>query len=133
MKALYFENVISVLTIVLVLGMLAFSVLAIKNGTKVKKWGRWIALFIGVGIAISALSATRDAYMMPNAVFAPMGWQSMVCMIAGGAIALTGFVSIFLKNQNARRHCFTIVSALFLVQVLAIEISRPILLAGGMA
>lgn len=134
MTGLYFGDIFSIITLVLVLGMAAFIVLAIRNGAKVSKWGRWIALFILVGIAISALSATRDAYMTPNALIGANSWQAMVCMTCGGAIVLTGIVSIFFKKkQNVKRQCFHIISALFIIQVLTIEISRPVLLMGGAA
>ena len=124
MLGLYFGDVVSVITILLVIGLAVLAVLALKNGAKVTKWGRLIALFIVVGTAISALSATRDAYATQQAVFAMDGMQSMICSIAGGAIYLTGIVCIFLKKQAARRIGFTAIAVLFAVQVLTVEISR---------
>ena len=124
MKELYFANVVSVLTILLVIATIVFAALAIRNGAKITKWGRLIALFIIVGTAISALSATRDAYAMDNAVFAMDSLQSTICSIAGGALYLTGLVCIFLKKQPARRVGFAIIAALFMAQVLTVEISR---------
>ncbi|MHB1483821.1 MAG: hypothetical protein ACYCYI_04070 [Saccharofermentanales bacterium] len=131
MKELYLANTISVITILLILGMLAFIVYAIKNGTYIFKWGRLIVLLIVVGIAISALSAVRDAYMMPDAVFLVNSWQSSICSIAGGAVILTGIISIFIKKQHGKRYCFNIISFLFIIQVLVVEISRPILMTVG--
>jgi hypothetical protein len=126
MKELYFANGISVVTIILVLGVAVMAALALKNGAKITKWGRLIALFIVVGTAISALSATRDAYATQQAVFAMTSLQSTVCSIAGGAIFLTGIVCIFLKKQPARRVGFIIITALFAVMVLTVEVSRAI-------
>lgn len=126
MIELYFKDAISVITIVLVL---AFIVLLVKNGAKVHKWGRWIALFIVVGVAINALSATRDAFAMPGALLGMFSIQSMVCALAGGAIMLTGLVSIFLKKQPSKRVCFHI-STLFVVQVMVAEMSRAAYLPG---
>ncbi len=127
---LYFRDAVSVITICMVLAMLAFIVLSAVRGEKVTKWGRLIAMFMVVGVAISAVSATRDAYAMPNALFAMDSMQSLVCSIAGGAIAVTAIVSIFLKKQPAKRVCFHIMSALFVVQVLTVEISRMAYLPG---
>ena len=127
---LYFRDAVTIITIGLVLAMLAFIVISITHGTKVTKWGRLIALFVVAGIAISALSATRDAYATQGALFAMDSMQSLVCSIAGGAIVLAAIVSIFLKRQGAKRVCFHIISALFVVQVLAVEISRVALLPG---
>ena len=127
---LYFKDAVTVITIGLVLAMLAFIVISITHGAKVQKWGRLIALFIVVGVAISALSATRDAYAMPGALFGMTSMQALVCAGAGAVITLTAIVSIFLKKQGAKRMCFHIISALFVVQVLAVEISRVALLPG---
>jgi hypothetical protein len=130
---LYLRDVVSIVTVALVLVMLTFIVLTVTQGTKMQKWGRLIALFIVVGIAVSALSATRDAYAAPGALFAMNSMQSLVCSVAGGAIVLTGLVSIFLKKQAARKVCFHIISGLFVVQVLVVEISRAVLLPGVLA
>lgn len=124
MSGLYFGSVVSGINTVFVLGMLVFIVMTVKNRGSISKWGRRIALFIAVGTAISALSATRDAFMMPGALFAADSMQTLVCSIAGGAIYLTGIVSIFFKKQDAKRVCFYIASILFIVQVVVIEASR---------
>lgn len=128
MLELYFGNVISILTLLLVAGMLLFAALSIKNHVRISRWGRLIALFLLVGTAISALSATRDGYATPKALFAMDSIQSTVCSVAGGLLFLTGIISIFLKNQSYKRICFHILSGLFLVQVLVIEASRVIMM-----
>lgn len=128
MFRLFFGDVISILTTVFVLAMLAFVVITFKNRGTISKWGRRILIFILVGTAISALSATRDAYMMESAVFSVRSIQSMLCSIAGGMIFLAGIVSIFIRNQKFRKTGFQIISVLFIIQVLAVEVSRTILL-----
>ncbi len=124
MLKLYFGDLFSVLTFIFVVFMLVFIVLTIKNRDSYQKWGRLMILFIVVGIAISGLSAMRDGYATANALFSMTSTQSNICSIAGGAIVLSGFVSIFLRNQKFRRGCFHIISALFVIQVLVIEASR---------
>lgn len=124
MFGLYFGDVISLVNTVLVAAMLVFIITAAINRGKITRWGRLIALFIVAGTAISALSATRDAFMMPGALFAASGMQATVCSIAGGMIFLTGIISIFFKKQNFKRVCFFTGSALFAVQVIVIESSR---------
>ena len=128
MLKLFFGDVMSVVTTVFVLALLAFAILALKNRNRITKWGRLILVFILVGTAISAFSATRDAFAMDNAVFAMFSLQSAVCAIAGAAVLLTGLVMLFLKNQGARKVGFMLISALFLVQVLTVEVSRVVLL-----
>ena len=128
MLKLFFGDAMSVITTIFVLFMLAFIVYAFVKRGRITKWGRLILLFILVGTAISALSATRDAFAMEGAVFAMYSLQSAVCAIAGVAIVLTGLVMLFLKKQAARKSGFMMISALFLIQVLTVEISRVVLL-----
>ena len=128
MFKLFFGDVISVLTTAFVLAMLVFIVLTYKNRANIDKWGRRILLFILVGTAISALSATRDGFATASAMFAMMSIQSLICAAAGALIFLAGLVAIFVRNQKFRRAGFQIISVLFIVQVLAIEVSRTVLL-----
>lgn len=128
MLNLYFGNLFSVLTIVFVAAIILFIVLTLKNRNIVKKWGKLIWLFILVGTAISAFSAIRDSYAAPGALFAMDSIESTICSIAGGAIFLTGIISLFLRNQIYKKRCFYILSVLFTCMVLVIEVSRVIIL-----
>lgn len=124
MFKLYFGGIVSGLTTSLVVGMLVFIIIAVKRRGSIEKWGRLIALFIVTGTAISALSATRDAFAAPGALFALDSIQSLACSAAGGAIFLIGIACIFLKKQDIRRACFFIASALLIAQVTVVESSR---------
>jgi hypothetical protein len=131
MLGLYFGNVVAILTTVFVLALMALVVLSVTQHSQISKWGRRILVFVLVGTAISGLSATRDAYMMENAMFTVSSLQSIMCAIAGGLIFLTGIVSIFIRNQKFRKTGFFLISAFFMMQVLMIEISRVALHIGG--
>ena len=128
MYELYFKDVFSVLTLGLVLGMVVIIILTILNRKKIEKWGGLTALFIIVGIAVSAVSAIRDQFAAPQAVFAMTSIQAAVCSVAGGLIILIGLASIFFKNQNIKKGMLLFLFALFLIQVFTVEISRPIIL-----
>lgn len=125
---LFFGSVMSVITTVFVLALLAFAVVAFVRRGDIGKWGRLILIFILAGTAVSAFSATRDAYMTEKALFAPVSFQSLVCSAAGGLIFLTGIVSLFVKSQKFRKAAFQLISVSFIIQVLTVEISRASLL-----
>ena len=132
MLKLFFCDLFSVLTTVFILGMVVFIALASMQRHKIKKWGRLILIFILVGTAISGLSAMRDAYMTEDALFSVNSMQSTVCSIIGGLIFLTGFVSIFIRNQKYKKVGFHLVSILFIIQVITIEATRVVFSIGGM-
>lgn len=125
MTSLFFGSWISTVNTAIVLGMLLWIAFTALRRKRIGKWGRRVAVFILVGTAVSGLSATRDLYMMPGALFAADGIQSTVCSIAGGLIFLTGLVCLILrKNQPFRQAAYFLISGLFLLQVLVIETSR---------
>ncbi|MEL7570373.1 MAG: hypothetical protein AAGU14_07390 [Eubacteriaceae bacterium] len=128
---LFFGNIFALLTTVLVLILLAFIGLTLVRRNQIKKWGWLILIIILAGTAVSALCATRDAYMTESALFSINSMQSVVCSIAGGLIFVAGVISIFIKNQKFRKTCFSIISILFIIQVITIEASRIILNMGG--
>lgn len=121
---LFFGNLSAALTTVAVLIMLALIAVSFIKQKGIDKWGRRILIIVLVGTAISGLSATRDAFMTENAMFAVNSFQSIVCSVAGGLIFLTGIVAIFVKNQTYRKFSFQLISALLIIQVITIEASR---------
>ena len=124
MLNLFFGDLFSTLTTVLVLIVLAYATMTVVNQQRIKHWGRRVCILILLGTAISGLSATRDAYMTDVALFAAEGLQSSICSVAGGLIFLTGIIVIFVRKQDFRRNAFFFTTALFVIQVITIEASR---------
>ncbi len=125
---LYFRDIFSMLTILLVLINIIFIVNSILGHQKIKYWGRRILLFVFVGTTISGLAAVRDAYMTEKGIFNPEGMQSNICSISGALIFLLSFISIFIKNQKFRKAAYFVIAILFILQVLTIEMSRIFLI-----
>jgi len=121
---LLFGSVPALLTTVLVVAMIVFIVLVYRNREKVTKWGRLIAIFLVVGIAVSAMSGTRDNFAASGALFAMNSFQAYACMALGGAIVVTALISVFFKNQSKKSRFFAVLAVLFIAKVAIIEISR---------
>jgi len=121
---LFFGDLFSTLTTVLVLIVLVYAITTVMSREKIQHWGRRVFIFILLGTAISGLSAIRDAYMTDAALFAPEGLQSSICSVAGGLIFLTGIIVFFVRKQDFRRKGFFFITALFVIQVVTIEASR---------
>jgi hypothetical protein len=125
-----FKDIYASITTFVVIGLMTYS-LALFGWFKPKHWGRSILLFIVFGILVSAISAMRDGYASPQALFSMNSVQALLCSIAGIAILLIGVLTIFIKNQNNRRICFLLISLLFILQVVVIEGSRILIGMGG--
>jgi uncharacterized membrane protein len=124
MFQLFFGDPISLTTTLAVLAVLGIIALSFMKNRQITKWGRLILVVILIGTAISGLSATRDAYMTSEAMFAVESLQSTLCSIAGGLIFLIGLSAIFVKRQSYRKFGFFFISLLFILQVITIEASR---------
>jgi len=128
MIQLYFGDVITRLTTCLILAILTWIALVIHKRNSIRRWGWLMFSFILAGTLVSALSATRDAFMTESALFLPSGMQAAVCSAAGALIFLTGIVFLFVKKTRFRRLGFFWMAALFVLQVAVVEISRISLL-----
>lgn len=130
MLNLFFADAVSTITTILSLGLVAFLVWTAVRGRHVEAWGRRTLLAVVVGTALSGLSATRDAFMMDNALFTLTSAQSLICAIAGGAICLLGLTALVVRRQGWRKAVFHSVAALLVVQIATIEGTRIAMLAG---
>jgi hypothetical protein len=131
MAGLYVGDAVSVVTTVLVLGLVSYLVVMVVRRRGVQTWGRHILAAIAVGTALSALSATRDAFMTDGALFALTSAQALICAVAGGVIYLLGFTALVVRKQSWRRVAFTLIAALLTVQLLTVEGTRIAWLLGA--
>jgi hypothetical protein len=131
MFALYFGNPAAAATTILLLLILFIVLAAARKRASIQKWGRLTALIVLIGTAVSALSATRDGYAVAGALFPMNGAQSLICMVAGFAIFLTGIICLFIRKQGFRRAGFFIEAFLMAAQVVTVEGSRIAFLIGG--
>lgn len=125
-----FKDIYAAITTFLVIGLMTYSLLALRS-SKDKDWGRRVAGFIVLGTIVSATSAMRDAYASPNALFAMNSLQSNLCSLAGMSIFVIGVLTIFVRKQSTRRQFFTLITLLFIFQVIVIESSRILIGMGG--
>ena len=123
----FFNDIFATMTTVLVVTLLAASY-KLHTTSNFPRWGLAILVFILLGTIVSMTAAMRDAYATENAMFAMTSVQSNLCSIAGMLIFLSGVVAVFLRRQ--RKTIFTVISVLFLFQVLVIEGSRFLTMIG---
>ena len=123
----FFNDIFATMTTVLVVTLLAASY-KLHTTPNFPRWGLAILVFILLGTFVSMTAAMRDSYTTENAMFAMTSVQSNLCSIAGMLIFLSGVVAVFLRRQ--RKTIFTVISVLFLFQVLVIEGSRFLTMIG---
>jgi hypothetical protein len=132
--SLYFGNITSTLSTLLVAATLAYILFTIVRHKNVVHWGRKIAVLAVLGLVVCCFVATRDGYHLSvqasfdDAVTAGLftinSIQSTLCCIGGAVIALSCISSIFIKNQRYRKSMFLVLSLTILFKTFIIEISR---------
>lgn len=132
--SLYFGNITSTLSTLLVAATLAYILFTIVRHKNVVHWGRKIAVLAVLGLVVCCFVATRDGYHLSvqasfdDAVTAGLftinSIQSTLCCIGGAVIALSCISSIFIKNQRYRKSMFLALSLTILFKTFIIEISR---------
>ena len=84
----------------------------VAYGRKTQAWGRRLVPAVVIGTALSALSATRDGFMAQGALFAPDGFVSLACAIAGVAVYLLAIAALVVRTQGFRKTAFVLTAAL---------------------
>lgn len=131
MVEMYFGNSVSATVTLLALALLVWLGLVYARRGNIRMWGLRIAIAIALGTALSALSATRDSFMMSGAVFTMPGVQSLICMVLGVAIYLLGISALFTRRQPYRKSVFIVAAILLSLQIITVEGSRVLMHLGG--
>ncbi|MDF9825316.1 uncharacterized membrane protein HdeD (DUF308 family) [Breznakia sp. PF5-3] len=131
---LYFGNMITMITTISLLGLLVYIGYSFMNRSTLDHWGRRIIILLVVGLVVCCFAVTRDNYhhsvqhaidgSIDPGLFTIKSIQSNICCMLAGVIVLSGIVSIFMRNQDARQICFFIIAVCICLKIGIIEVSR---------
>lgn len=134
---LFFGNLPSVISTVLVIGIMIFAGTTIINRSHINKWGTRVLILALWGLLICVFVAIRDDYVLSvqasmdtgveSGLFALDSIQSTICCIAGAIIAFCSITSIFIRKQKYWKLMFYILSVAIVFKILVIEISRIVI------
>lgn len=110
MLNLFFANIVTAISTILVIGVLIFSIMTMIKQKEINHWGRRVALLSVLGLLVCIFVATRDNYHLsvmnmtnPNiapGVFTADSIQSTLCCLGGAIIAFCSISSIFIRRQG---------------------------------
>lgn len=131
---LYFGNIISTISTLLVIGIFIYMGTTIINKNEIKFWGKRLVILVLGGLLVCIFVAIRDRYhlsvqasmdanILPG-LFTIGSIQSTICCIGGAVIAFCSISSIFVRKQSYWRIMFFILSITITVKMLVIELSR---------
>jgi hypothetical protein len=127
MLKLYFGNVFSIISFILILGFVVLFCIVTVNRSNINYWGVLVLCLFFLGLAMSILSGFKDGVGTPNMLFSAKSWTTITLTILGIAAIVLGVIMIFVRTQSFWQFGFYALSADIIIKTLIVEISRVIL------
>ena len=131
MLKLFFGDLLSALTTVVLLAVLTLIVLIAVRRKGIMHWGRRTLVLALAGLILCCLVALRDDYvaaLQGRTGFFPLdSVQIYLAYIGGAVIAFSSLSSIFVRNQKYRKVMFFILSGSIIFKAVLIELSRMLI------
>lgn len=131
---MYFSNLITAICTLMIIGILGFIICLFYKRGNITNWGRYIIIMAVVGLTLCCFVAARDSYHLSvqasmdadiqPGLFSIDSLQSSLCCIGGGIIFASLIVSAFVKKQQYRKLLFVTMSAVVIMKIIIIELSR---------
>jgi cbb3-type cytochrome oxidase subunit 3 len=121
MLKLYFGNLNSILSTILILvfGVIFWQVL--EKRTTITKWGLLVLVLFFLGLFMSMMSGMKDGMNTAASVIPEKHWTMAVLCILGGLAMLAGIVAIFIRRQAFWQINFYLLSAIIIVKTVVTE------------
>ena len=133
----YFENTTTIITTILLLGLLGFIGYSIWNRESIQFWGRRSLFLAFYGLIICCFAAARDGLdktiqcaidgSCTPGVFKLISIPNIIGCIGAALIIIAGIATIFSKSQHTREVWFYVMSGGAVLKVLTLEIARILL------
>jgi hypothetical protein len=127
------EMLWKILSYGLLMIMLVYVIVTIRNRHKVSHWGRRLVLLWSLGLIVCIVVAMRDQYVqsvmaltdpsITPGLIAADGIQSNLCVFLGIINMLTVLTASFIKKPAYRKSMFMILVVVIVLKVLIIELS----------
>ena len=131
MLNLFFGDLRSVLSTVLLLAITVYITVIAVRRNKIEKWGRWTLILAVVGLILCCLVAMRDGLVDTmqggTGLFSLTSVQISLASVGGFVIAYSALSSIFIRNQKYRKVMFFVLSGAILCKAVLIEVSRIVM------
>lgn len=131
---LFWGDLTSILSTVLLIIILAFIIYSIINSKKITNWRLRIIFLTIAGLLLCIFAATRDNYVLSvqgmidgtgtSGIFSIDSLQSNIACLGGAIIAFSSLSGIFVRNEKYRKIMFFTLSSAIIFKAILIEISR---------
>lgn len=132
MFILFFGDLWSILSTVLLFAVLFYILLIATKHMKIEKWGRKTLILAITGLLLCIFVVLRDDYVVAvqggTGLFSLESLQINLAYLGGAVIGFSTLSSIFIRNQKYRKIMFFVLSGAIIFKAGLIEISRIMML-----
>ena len=131
---LYFGNTVTIITTLLLIGLIGFVVYSFINRNNIQFWGRRTLILAAFGLLICCFAATRDGLdktiqctidgNCAPGIFSLVSIPTIIGCVGAAVIIITGIITVFTKKQDLREMLFFAMSGGTMIKILTIEIAR---------
>lgn len=131
---LYFGNSVTIITTLLLMGLIGFVVYSFINRSNIQFWGRRTLILAAFGLLICCFAATRDGldktiqYTIDGecapGIFSLVSIPTIIGCVGAAVIIITGIITVFTKKQDLREMLFFVMSGGTMLKILTVEIAR---------
>lgn len=131
---LYFGNTVTIITTLLLIGLIGFVVYSFINRNNIQFWGRRTLILTAFGLLICCFAAARDGLdktiqctidgNCAPGIFSLVSIPTIIGCVCAAIIIITGIITVFTKKQDLREMLFFVMSGGTMLKILTIEIAR---------
>ncbi|WP_295361557.1 hypothetical protein [uncultured Pseudoramibacter sp.] len=131
---LYIGNVVTTVTMVMILVLLGFISYSVYNRTNIQYWGRRSLFLLIYGLVVCCFAAARDGLdktiqhavdgSCAPGVFPLLSFPTVVGCVGAALILIAAIATPIAKTQHMRRIWFNVMSCEIVMKIAVMEISR---------
>ena len=133
---LYFENMVTTVTTLMILSLVGFVVYSISIRSNINYWGRRSLFVLAYGLVICCFAAARDGldktiqYTIAGScnpgIFSLVSVPNIVGCVGAAIIIIAAIATPIAKSQHMREIWFYVMSGGVMLKIVVMEIARII-------
>lgn len=121
MLKLYFSNISSIISSVLIVVFAVLLGMATARRNSVDNWGALVLCLFFMGLMMSIVSGTKDKVGTLTALFPINNWAFIVLSILGALAFIVEIIMIFIRKQDFWQFGFYMLSVIILIKIIIVE------------
>lgn len=134
---LYFGNMVTTVTTIMILALIGFIIYSICNRENIHHWGYLVLFLLVFGLVICCFAAARDGLdktiqsaidgSCKPGIFSLVSIPTVLGCVGAIIIIISAIATPIVKSQQAKEICFYIMCSGVILKIVTMELSRIII------